>query len=87
MELNEDQALALLLLRRRQEEDKKREYWVHPINQERERLGDYFNLVQELRLFPDRFFNYFRMNEECFNLILSRIEGRFVVFYFLLSLI
>jgi hypothetical protein len=59
MELNEDQALALLILRRRQEEDKKREYWVHTINKERERLGDYFNLVQELRLFPDRFSTIF----------------------------
>lgn len=52
-----------------------RSIWVHEINQRREYLGEYSRLVQELRRHPQRFYMYFRMNEEKFEYIHSLIEN------------
>ena len=57
----------------------KREYWVHPINQKREELGEFHQLCSELRQYPDRFYTYFRMTPDQFDelllLLKPSIEG------------
>ncbi|XP_029974555.1 protein ALP1-like [Salarias fasciatus] len=46
-------------------------FWVHPINQQRRLLGDYYHLVQELRLDSERHHQYFRMSAEKMDELLS----------------
>uniref|UniRef100_A0A915D6X6 Uncharacterized protein n=1 Tax=Ditylenchus dipsaci TaxID=166011 RepID=A0A915D6X6_9BILA len=57
--------LALLvLLRRRKRQKKGRRYWVHPLWRNRPELGAYFALLPQLKVNPDKFFDYMRMNPE-----------------------
>ena len=46
----------LLLLLAFQCTSKTRQYWVHPINETREELGEYHRLCRELLSHEDRFF-------------------------------
>jgi hypothetical protein len=61
--------VALVLIRRR----RKRTWWIHPINQKREELGEYHRLVLELRLDSERFIKYFRMTPDLFDNLLSKV--------------
>ena len=61
---------ALVFIARKK---KKTRLWVHPINKARRRLGEYHRLVQELRLDNERFYRYFRMSSEKFDLLLSKV--------------
>ena len=64
--------LALKLKRRRRK--KKRQYWVRPIFQRRREQGDYYNLLQELRLSdPHCHFQFLRMSKERFDSLLSKV--------------
>jgi hypothetical protein len=40
---------------------RKKTWWLHPINQKRNKLGTFHTLVSELRLY-DRFKDYLRLN-------------------------
>lgn len=53
---------------------KRREYGIHPINQTRKKLGEFFTLIKMLEEDPMRYFNYFRMSNEQFNQILDKIK-------------
>lgn len=64
-------AAALLYLRRNQSN---RRHWVHPILQKRSQLGERATLVEELRLDPERFYQYFRMSPETFDYIHDQIK-------------
>ncbi|RVE51175.1 hypothetical protein evm_004140 [Chilo suppressalis] len=46
---------------------KRRKYWVHPINELRERDGEFFTLFPKLLQDEERFYMYFRMSIQCFN--------------------
>ena len=38
------------------------EIWVHPMNVERSRKGEYFTLYKDQRNYEDRFFENYRMS-------------------------
>ena len=46
--------------------DTTRHMWTHPINADRPRLGEFHHLVPQLRKYPKRFQNYYRMSRECY---------------------
>uniref|UniRef100_A0A915CTE4 MADF domain-containing protein n=1 Tax=Ditylenchus dipsaci TaxID=166011 RepID=A0A915CTE4_9BILA len=69
--------LALLvLLRRRKRQKKGRRYWVHPLWRNRPELGAYFALLPQLKVNPDKFFDYMRMNPEVFATLLRVLNER-----------
>lgn len=72
MEDSRRTAAALLLLRRRRRR-RNRRFWIHPILERRQQLGEYHRLVQELKLDEDRFFQYFRMSKEVFQILLCKV--------------
>ncbi len=51
-----------------------RRYWVHEINLNRERLGEFFVLFQDLREDEERFWRYFHMSINTFDYILEAIR-------------
>ena len=57
---NSGVALFLLL-------DNSEREWVHPINEERERHGEYHHLMPQLREDDSRFFAYLRMTQASFD--------------------
>ncbi|XP_043246600.1 protein ALP1-like [Amphibalanus amphitrite] len=67
-----------LALKRAQERRRplaRRRLWVSDVLQRRDELGEYANLVQELRLNdPQRHLQYFRLNKGAFDLLQARIE-------------
>ncbi|KAK4883897.1 hypothetical protein RN001_000168 [Aquatica leii] len=58
-------------------EDKKysNRVWVHNINKKREKMGEFYRLVSELRKDPKRFHMYFRMTMEEFDYLHQLIEN------------
>ncbi|KAJ4445745.1 hypothetical protein ANN_12430 [Periplaneta americana] len=56
--------------------NRRRKYSVHPINKERTKLGEFYQLYQQLKAFPDRFYEYLRMSQSTFNYILMLIEPK-----------
>ena len=67
--------MALLALKlKRWRRKKKRQYWVRPIFQRHREQGDYYNLLQELRLSdPQCHFRFLRMSKERFDSLLSKV--------------
>jgi hypothetical protein len=49
---------------------------VHPINQRREKYGELHKLCEELKSFPQRYFQYFHMTKEQFEILHSLIENK-----------
>ncbi|KAK4884902.1 hypothetical protein RN001_001173 [Aquatica leii] len=49
--------------------------WVHNINKKREKAGEFYRLVSELRKDPKRFHMYFRMTTEEFDYLHQLIEN------------
>ena len=67
--------LAIIGLMLELEDEKKcKRMWVHPINQKREEFGEFHHLIQELKLYPPRFYTYFRMDLEHFMYLLHELE-------------
>ena len=48
--------------------------WVHPLNEERDTSGLWASRMTNLRMYPDRFFQYFRMMPESFDYILNLVR-------------
>ena len=48
--------------------------WVHPLNEERDTSGLWASRMTNLRMYPDRFFQYFRMMPENFDYILNLVR-------------
>lgn len=69
--VDKKKVLALYLLRKRQ---RRRKWWVHPIFLDRKTVGAYYILFPMLLKYPARFFNYFRMELQDFQKILSFIQ-------------
>ena len=72
MNRRKKKATAALLLFRRKKYN--RRYWVHPINQMHNDLGEFNTLYKDLRKYPDRFYTYYRMSTEQFDTILAQIQ-------------
>ena len=80
---DEDALLALAYLKTKSN----RKYWVHPVNQKRKEQGHFNNLVKELEHDEERYRNYFRLNQQQFEYILSNIIIHFIFYipeYFVL---
>ena len=54
----------------------KRKYSTHPINTNRYEFGEFHHLYNDLRKYPQKFFEYMRMNIETFDYILSKISDK-----------
>ncbi|KAK7938873.1 hypothetical protein WMY93_002199 [Mugilogobius chulae] len=64
---------ALLLIMALARRRRRSRYWVHPINQQRRQQGDFYHLVQELRLDSERHHKYFRMSAEQMDELLGMV--------------
>lgn len=69
------ETISIYLLSRK----RKRNIWVRPIFLERENVGEFFTLVPQLKNDLEKYRNYYRMSQECFNLILEAIRPLFVI--------
>lgn len=54
----------------------RREYHTHPIIQKRLEMGEFYHLYQELKGYPDRFYQYLRMEPSTFQYILRKIKDK-----------
>ncbi|ROI15250.1 hypothetical protein DPX16_1403 [Anabarilius grahami] len=52
---------------------KRRRYWIHPIVTRREEHGEFYRLVQELKMYHERFRGYFRMSVSEFENLLQQL--------------
>ena len=59
--------LLLLWLRRRIRRRNTRRYWVHPIQQKRDSLGEFHHLYPQLIKDSEKFIKYFRMQKSSFS--------------------
>lgn len=48
-----------------------RKYWVHPINEDRERSGQFKHFFEKIRCYPEKFFDYYRMSISSFDELLE----------------
>lgn len=53
-----------------------RRFSSHPVNEQRQTLGEYHHLYQELKEHPDRFHAYLRMTPETFQCIYKKIVNK-----------
>lgn len=70
--------LAYYLYKKKQKEieKRKRSSWVHPILLEREKYGAFQTLFTKLEEDETKFYNYFRMKKETFQLLLTAIYDK-----------
>ena len=69
---SDEEALLLTLSLRRRRRRKLRQYWVHPIIENRDE-SQFYLLYNSLRMYDDKFFNYFRMSKNTFDYLLSEL--------------
>jgi hypothetical protein len=48
-----------------------RRYWVHPLNVEREKMGHFKDFFENIRRYPQKFFEYYRMSISSFDELLE----------------
>jgi len=51
-----------------------RQFWVHPLNQKREKEDLFENFYSSIRKFPQNFFEYYRMSLTSFDELLETIR-------------
>ncbi len=66
-----DEEMIVLLNEERRR--KRRRYWIHPIVTRREEHGEFYRLVQELKMYHARFRGYFRMSVSEFEHLLQQL--------------
>lgn len=79
-----DEAILLIILqrirRRRQlEEDRRsrqRRFWTHPLISQRLSVGYFTQMYAELRIHPEKFYNFTRMSVTLFDDLLERFQPR-----------
>lgn len=78
MDLFSEEELAIIAIALDDEQleqpKKKRRFWVHAAWQKRSKEGEFASLYKELQNDEDKFWDYFRMSEECFDSILQKIR-------------
>lgn len=57
-------------------EDNTKRYWIHPINQIREKENTIIMFMQELRKHEDKFTNFVRMSSQTFDRILDMCKDQ-----------
>ncbi|XP_022163932.1 uncharacterized protein LOC111029281 [Myzus persicae] len=50
-----------------------RKYWVYPINSNRESSGQFDSFYENIRCYPDKFLEYYRMSITTFDELLEKI--------------
>lgn len=70
MDLVECACVSILIHRRRKKKISKK-FWIHPIVSERLLHGQFHTLHYELRQYPPKFFNYYRMSVSAFDELLQ----------------
>ena len=50
-----------------------REIWIHPLNEDRARKGEFFNLYCDQRYFEEKFFENYRMSVAQFDELLRKV--------------
>lgn len=79
MPLNKKSVTALCLLlanrHRRRRKRQSREWWIHPILSDRSTKGKFVLLHNQLKQHPDKFFEYYRMSVNSFEVLLSLIQS------------
>ncbi|XP_022177724.1 protein ALP1-like [Myzus persicae] len=53
-----------------------RRYWVHPLNVEREKTGHFKDFFKNIRRYPQKFFEYYRMSISSFDELLEILRPR-----------
>lgn len=74
---SENELLMIALILDEEEEEevvKKKRLWVHQAWKKRPTEGEFSTLYKELMDDGTKFFEYFRMSENSFNLLLSKLE-------------
>lgn len=72
MDFNEVVVICAFEIHKRKMKRKKR-YWVHPLYTERLFKGKFYTIYSELRQYPPKFFNYFRMSINSFDELLALV--------------
>ncbi|KAK9730252.1 hypothetical protein QE152_g15388 [Popillia japonica] len=67
-------AIAVILDEEEEERRTKKRKWVHEAWRKREREGELVTLYKELIADGIKFYQYFRMSECCFNILLSKLS-------------
>ncbi|XP_060869626.1 uncharacterized protein LOC132944347 [Metopolophium dirhodum] len=52
----------------------RRQHWVHPMNHDRETSGRFFKFYNDIRLYPEKFFLYYRMSIKPFDELLKKVR-------------
>lgn len=52
----------------------KRRYWVHPLNTDREKIGQFKTFFENIKQYPDKFFEYYRMSISSFEELLETLR-------------
>lgn len=71
----EEIALLLYVRRKREFKRKKKQWWVHPYLADRCKKGQFVNIYDDLRRYPDKFFSYLRMTVRSFDELLTLCEN------------
>ncbi|CAH1979840.1 unnamed protein product [Acanthoscelides obtectus] len=71
MDAEEIALLCYMRRRKMKKEKKKKKVWVHPFISDRNRSGIFFKLYDDLRKYPEKFFNYTRMSIASFDELLN----------------
>ena len=50
-----------------------REIWIHPLNKDRVEKGEFYNLYPDLRHYPAKFFQFYRMSVTKFDFLLTKL--------------
>ena len=77
--MDDDDVLSMFLACIMSKPKPSKRLWVHPILRPRKNRGEYFTLCRELRSFEDKFFGYFRMNQDCFDELVDKLKPCFPV--------
>lgn len=65
--------ISLLILYRRRRL-RQRQWWVHPIISSRQSEGKFYLLHEKLKMFPKKFFEFYRMSQSSFNYLLTAVN-------------
>ena len=64
---------ALVWLWRRKRKKRKSRIWVHHLNTKRSQFGNFNHLFPDLVKHPEKFYNFFRMTNENFKMLVELI--------------
>lgn len=68
-------AIAIALDDEESEESSTTRKWsVHPLWRERQEKGEYVNLCKDLRSYEDKYWDYFKMTKESFDILYMKIK-------------